>query len=132
MSTLCLPPLPPTGFRSSTDWTQQEYYDTRENVFSNFGFVEQNFGEKEAVNTVIRLFSLARQLDFQFLLKEKLPSTNTLKQNEDDWVRKNDLDFQESEIYRLSFFPVQKNKSRSREIFSVMPSLRWTFTKANQ
>jgi len=107
MSTLCLSPLPATGFRSNVDWIQQEYHDTREGVFSNFDFVERKFGKKEYVNTIIRIFSLTRQLGLQFLLQEKLLDANALKQDEDDKVRKNDLDFDRSEIYRLSFFTCQ-------------------------
>jgi hypothetical protein len=97
-------PIPATGFRGNNDWGSIEYYDTQETKFSNFDFVEQKFEKKEVVNTVIRILSLARQLGFKCMLEEKLSDNNILKMEEDDWVKKNDNDFEKSDIYRLSFF----------------------------
>ena len=104
MNTLAFPPFPATKFRSGIDWVEQEWYDTQR-PFSDFDFVEQVFGvKKEHVNTTIRIFSVARQLGFQSLLKEELSGDNSLKREEDDRVRKIDLDFNKSKIYRFSFF----------------------------
>jgi len=116
MSTLSLLPLTIAGFRSNADWTELEYHDTQR-PFSDFDFVETYFGRKEHANTITRILSLARQLGFQSLLKEKLSDNSSLKQDADSRVQKNDLDFKSSEIYRLSFFACSADQTPKPEDF---------------
>ena len=116
MTKHCLPPLSATEFRSNVGWKAELYRDTQENQFSNFRFVEQFFYKKEHVNTVIRILSLARKLDFRSLLMEKL-SEGDLKQRIDAGVSAVDCKFTSSEIYRLSFFSCPVTQAPDQEDF---------------
>ena len=108
-------PLPATGFRSGDGWTDQQIHAAGEDISTDFDFVEGLFGKKERVNTIIRIFSLARQLNCKFLLVEQLADDAPLKQEEDDAVRANDFDFERSKFYRFSFFncPIEQEPNNN-------------------
>jgi len=123
MSELALPqtPFSLSGFRLGVHWTSQECVNTSRaqgRAFSDFDFVEAAFdNKKEHINTIIRIFSVARQLGYQSVLLETLHDGHPLKDKEDDWLRRKNIDFERSEVSRFSFFSCLPGEKRTNENF---------------
>lgn len=81
---------------------QIDWLDARPETFSNFDFADQHFFSH---NVLRRILSLARKLDYQSMLWERIdPGTSEEYQEEAGAMSLRRPDYSGSEVHRLSFF----------------------------
>lgn len=89
------------SFRSAVG-VRVEWRDMRPPHGSNFAFIGEKYGSHPILR---RIFSLARKLDYQSVLVERIEQgACPLFQAEDDALRRRQSDFQGSTVDRFSFF----------------------------